>query len=233
MSGSYLLVITSRSRVGKCESTLNLPAGTADNIQLVLGHPIYSVKEVVAIPLERSMACDVLGKLNQRNASHLKRHDSLSSFSTINFSDLSSACSDEDGDIEELDPATSETNSLQRCESSMGSTPATVSKKAPSSPAARSLASRLAFWKARGKNRGSTPESEPFPIGDEFPNLTSQNLGLESPQSPAHTIHVNSAPHEVTEIDSKIENSAQLEHRIINQCVQLFSHEMFFSYDFG
>ena len=159
------------------------------------------------------------------------RRDSLSSFSGADSSDLSSASNDEDkGDIEGFtDPTVNETNFLQRHESSTGSVSAAIPTSAPS-PVARSLSSRLAFWEPRGKKPNPVPpEIGPFPDEDHPANLTSENPGSEVPQSPTRVTYADS----VTQDESMIEKSTRLEHRIISQCVKFFSHEMFFSYDFG
>ena len=121
-----------------------------------------------------------------------------------------------------------------------------------SSPSSRSVGktvvNRLSFWKFRSKPKRQSSVSDPATVVPSVPPIPAV---VETPPTP----HVPVAP-PVPELleglpegrkgsqeeglgsvlnspQTAEEKSTELEAKIINECIRLFAHEMYFAYDFG
>ena len=134
--------------------------------------------------------------------------------------------------------------------------PVVASTTSPGRSAGKTIVDRLSFWKFRSKPKlpalvpdsvavvpsvppilsvietpptPDVPKTPPFlelldelPEDREDPHGESLREGHED-----HKVPVPNNPR------TSVEKSTELEAKIINQCIRLFSHEMYFAYDFG
>ncbi|KAF7338181.1 hypothetical protein MVEN_02043000 [Mycena venus] len=247
-SGSYLLVVSSKSDVGHL---------------LDASHAVYSVKGITAIPLAEQRARMAINTLASRNT-HISRPsllpssktlDSLSSVHDVEQSAASTSTSEQDGgaprssprvqfastnDIKVMTPlATSFT--LNSDEHSSPASPYASSSdlSSPSdeqsittSPVAKTLAARLSFW-SRLSKRTSIPATPITPTVAEDPPPERQSLDAmikeQEPATVLNTVIETLAPAPV----SPEEQHSELEDKIVKEVIREFTKGgMYFAYTF-
>ncbi|TFK42309.1 SacI homology domain-containing protein [Crucibulum laeve] len=239
-SGSYLLVISSRSEVG------NVIDAT---------HAVYGVKGVTAIPLSEERARITLNTLSSRNTA-LARPSLLPTHTldtTAGLDDEEAAGTSsphvqfsEDPDVKQIPRQTSpyftedgnlRTTSSAQSSSSDLSTPS--SERSVTSPVFKALATRLSFWNRVSKRNslnGLPSQDEPLPIVEpmsaEEEQATLDRLMKEGTEEPAQVIEsiiASTAPAPAT----VEERHSELEDKIVRECVREFTKGgMYFAYTF-
>ncbi|KAH7926636.1 hypothetical protein BV22DRAFT_1062448 [Leucogyrophana mollusca] len=232
-NASYMLVITSRSDVGRL----------FDDI-----HTVYGVKSVVAIPLVKDRARAVLSSIASRNTS--ANRPSLIASDTVESMDASqdghrdpgahrvTFAAEEDVKImTPLDDAEFEAmrggNRPSSPASSGASTPASE-ESINTSPVAMTIANRLSFWSRLSKRTSNIPSAL---AADVQQSLLEERQSLDSiiqdaygePEKAISSIIAATAPPPA----STEEKHSELEDRIVRECIKEFTKGgMYIAYNF-
>jgi phosphatidylinositol 4-phosphatase len=254
-TGSYLMVIASRSDVGHSEFSLIILCQYASCRFQVFDtvHTVYAVKDVIAIPLIEERAVMAVNTLASRNA-QLSRPSLLPNITLDTIHSLDVTSDSEDAvqdtndtssrvvqflDHEQVKPPTRRSprefdpdhDHEDDTFPSGASTPSSEDF-ASMSTVAKTLAARLSFWSRLSKRTSLQPTvtAETKSLADQQKSLDSIMNGKERPNEILTSILAATAPPPAT----SEERHSELEDKIVRECIREFTKGgMYFAYNFG